>query len=69
MMDNLAIDIYFDKNYGKLYEKIEKGKSIIYKYEDENGVVSNQFILRKIPIEIDQNEYFDIVTPDRKSVV
>ena len=62
-MDNLAIDIYFDKNYGKLYEKIEKGKSIIYKYEDENGVVSNQFILRKIPIEIDQNEYFDIVTP------
>lgn len=56
-------DIYFNENYGKLYEKIENGKAKIFKYEDENGIVSNQFILRKIPIKINQNEYFDIVTP------
>ena len=34
-------DIYFDKNYGKLYEHIEKGKAHIFEYEDENGKVSN----------------------------
>jgi len=32
-------DIYFDKNYGKLYEKIEYGKAGIFKYEDEYGVI------------------------------
>lgn len=56
-------DIYFNENYGKLYEKIEKGKAEIFKYEDENGLISNQFLLREIPIKIDENKYFDIVTP------
>lgn len=56
-------DIYFEPNYGKLYEKIENGKADIFLYEDENGIISNQFIKREIPIKIDQNKYFDIVTP------
>lgn len=56
-------DIYFNENYGKLYEKIEKGKAEIFKYEDENGLISNQFLLREISIIIDENKYFDIVTP------
>lgn len=56
-------DIYFDKNYGKLYEHIEKGKAHIFEYEDENGKVSNQFIIREIPIRIDENIYYDIITP------
>ena len=56
-------DIYFEPNYGRLYEKIEKGKATVFKYEDEDGLISNQFLLRKIPIEIDKNKYFDIVTP------
>lgn len=55
-------DIYFEENYGKLYEKIENGKAKIFIYEDKNGKISNQFILRKIPIESD-GEYYDIVTP------
>lgn len=57
------LDIYFDKNYGKLYENIEKGKVKIFEYEDENGKISNQFIIREIPIKVDKNSYFDIITP------
>ena len=53
-------DLYFDENYGKLYEKTENGKAEIFKYEDENGVVSNQFIKRNIPM---IQDYYDIVTP------
>ena len=56
-------DIYFDINYGKLYETMENGKAEIFEYEDDNGKVSNQFILRKIPTEVDGIQYFDIVTP------
>ena len=54
-------DIYFDINYGKLYETMENGKAEIFEYEDDNGKVSNQFILRKIPTEVDGIQYFDIV--------
>ncbi len=59
----MAEDIYFDKNYGKLYEHTEKGKAKIFEYEDENGKISNQFIIREIPIKVDGNTYYDIVTP------
>lgn len=54
-------DLYFDENYGKLYEKIENGKVEFFVYKDENGVISNQFIKRKIPTT--QGEYYDITTP------
>lgn len=56
-------DIYFDINYGKLYEKIENGKVVIYKLKTSNGIITNQFIKREIPIEIDNHKYYDIVTP------
>ena len=59
----MSKDIYFDKNYGKLYEHIEKGKTEIFEYKDENGKISNQFIIREIPIKINENIYYDIVTP------
>lgn len=54
-------DLYFDENYGKLYEKTENGKVEIFVYKDENGVISNQFIKRTIPTI--QGEYYDITTP------
>ena len=57
------MDLYFDENYGKLYEKIENGKAEIFEYKDENGKITNQFLIRKIPDKIAGNEYFDIVTP------
>ena len=56
-------DIYFNENYGKLYEKIEKGKSEIFKFENEDGAISNQFIIREIPEKIDGITYYDIITP------
>ena len=39
-----AIDLYFDENYGKLYEKVENGTAEVYVYEDENGKITNQFL-------------------------
>lgn len=56
-------DIYFDKNYGKLYEKVENGENKIFELETSDGKITNQFIKRKIPIGILEEDYFDIVTP------
>lgn len=56
-------DIYFDENYGKLYEKVEDGTAVVFKCETENGTIINQFIKRKIPIDMGNKEYYDIVTP------
>ena len=58
-----AIDLYFDENYGKLYEKIENGTSEIFTYEDENGKITNQFLKREIPEKIDEKVFYDLVTP------
>lgn len=60
---NENIDFYFDRNYGKLYEKCEDGIQEIFEYEDENGKISNQFIKRKIDVKVEEKKYFDIVTP------
>ena len=56
-------DLYFDNNYGKLYEKAENGRQEIFKFEDENGVISNQFIKREVPYKVDGKTYFDLVSP------
>lgn len=58
-----CIDLYFEKNYGKLYECIESGIQEIFEYKDNNGKISNQFIKRKIDCNYKNEEYFDIVTP------
>ena len=60
---NTARDIYFDKNYGKLYEKIEKGKLEEFKVENEYGKITNLFIKREIPINVENKKYYDIITP------
>lgn len=57
------IDIYFDPNYGKLYEKIEHGKSMVFRYESRFGKIQHMFIKREIPITLDDKVYYDIVTP------
>jgi len=56
-------DIYFDENYGKLYEKTENGITHIFKCETANGLIINQFIKREIPLKIDNNTYYDIIVP------
>ncbi|MFP7479733.1 peptidoglycan bridge formation glycyltransferase FemA/FemB family protein [Terribacillus saccharophilus] len=55
-------DIYFDGQYGTLYEKVEQGKAHVFNFKHEAGRIENQFIKRKIPIE-GNDKYFDIVTP------
>ena len=56
-------DIYFDGNYGKIYEKAEHGEAIVFKCSTENGIIINQFIKREIPLKVNENIYYDIVTP------
>lgn len=56
-------DIYFDKNYGKLYEKSENGKAVCWEYSGAEGTVSHQFLYREIPVESGGEKWFDIVTP------
>jgi len=64
-MGNIASDIYFDDNYGKLYEKADKGRAVIFQHESPYGKIKHQFIKRCIPTELLQEgeEYYDIVTP------
>lgn len=57
------IDLYFDKNYGKLYEKADCGTQEIFVYEDDNGKITNQFLKREIKERIDGKVYFDLITP------
>lgn len=57
------MDIYFDRNYGKLYEDIENGKAEVFEFKCEIGKIENQFIKREIPNNINNITYFDIVTP------
>ena len=56
-------DIYFEPNYGKLYEEIENGTSMEFLYESSLGKVSHLFVKREIPIQINNETYYDIVTP------
>ncbi len=62
--DNCVLDIYFDKNYGKLYEKIENGQCGVYRYRSKLGAIDNMFIKREIPLLLEnEGKYFDIITP------
>src|SRR5690606_4634354 len=56
-------DIYFEKNYGKLYEKLEKGTSDIFEYNSSIGSVRHMFIKREIPLSVNGEIYFDLVSP------
>ena len=60
-MDEL--DIYFDKNYAKLYEKIENGKAYEFVLENEFGKITNLFLIREVPEKVNDKTYYDIVTP------
>ena len=63
MKEESVVDIYFDDNYGKLYEKIEKGKAMKFEFNSSNGKITNQFLIREIPEKINEKTYYDIVTP------
>lgn len=56
-------DIYFSEKYGRLYEKIEKGKLAVFECKTDRGSVRNMFIKREIPIKINSRTYYDLITP------
>lgn len=56
-------DIYFTRKYGLLNEKIEDGVAEFFDFQSDYGRMTHSFIKRKIPTEIDNNQYFDIISP------
>ncbi|MFB5662690.1 GNAT family N-acetyltransferase [Alteribacillus sp. HJP-4] len=60
---NKDLDIYFNDHYGTMYEKMEKGKAKVFNYKSTLGSAKHQFILREIPIKINNETYYDIITP------
>ncbi|SER60046.1 GNAT family N-acetyltransferase [Salisediminibacterium halotolerans] len=56
-------DIYFDKAYGRLYEKADEGKLRTFTYDSDEGTVVYRFIQREVPLKIDHAPYYDILTP------
>ena len=57
------IDIYFETNYGRLYEKIEGGTCEVFEYHSSNGTIRHMFIKREIPIRLGDITYYDLITP------
>lgn len=56
-------DIYFEKDYGKLFEEIEHGISEVYEFTHLSGRVRHLFIKREIPFTVAGKVYYDLVTP------
>ena len=59
---NWEDDIYFQSEFGALYENCELGKIQDYELQTEDGRIRHLFIRRRIPTE-DGKEYYDIRTP------
>lgn len=57
------LDIYFEPHYGELYEKIENGVNTVFKYSSSYGKIYHMFIKREIEIKIDDEIWYDLVTP------
>lgn len=56
-------DIFFEKEYGKLYEELENGKCEVFEFSHPLGAVRHLFIKREIPQALRGETYYDIVTP------
>ena len=57
------MDLYFEKNYGKLYEEIENGTCEVFIFDNQFGKIRHLFIKKEIPHRIQGEAFFDIVTP------
>jgi hypothetical protein len=57
------VDIYFDMDYLKNSERIEKGKLDFFFYEDNNGKGKNIFIKREVKQNIVEDSLYDLITP------
>lgn len=56
-------DIYFEPDYGKLYEEMENGSSETFHYSNEYGKVTHTFIKRKIETFDGEETWYDLTTP------
>lgn len=56
-------DIYYLSNWRKLYAVKENGKPEEYRFENENGIIIYPYIKRKVDIPINNQDYYDIITP------
>lgn len=56
-------DLYFEKNYGRLYEAIEGGSCEKFEFTHELGTIHHLFIKRKIPLQLRGDSYYDLTTP------
>ncbi|MGE6369848.1 GNAT family N-acetyltransferase [Planococcus kocurii] len=56
-------DIYFNKEYGRLYEKIEKGECQEFVFEHTLGKIQHLFIKCEIPQKLTGQVFYDLVTP------
>lgn len=56
-------DIYFEEDYGRIYESMEKGKVFTFLFEDELGTIKHMFIKREIPLKVNNQLFYDITTP------
>lgn len=60
----LLLDIYFNKNYGALYEKFENGNCETFEFHNALGSVRHMFLKRRIPIALEGGKpYYDLITP------
>lgn len=57
------LDIYFQPEYGKLYEQIEGGVCEAFEYKYDAGTIRNMYIKRPVPWLIDGIQYYDVITP------
>lgn len=56
-------DLYYEIDYGRLYEKIEEGTSEIFEFQGTYGSVKHLFIKRLIPVRVTDAPLYDLVTP------
>lgn len=56
-------DLYFELNYGKLYEAIESGVCEVFEFENGLGKVRHLFLKRQIPVPVNGIQYYDLTTP------
>lgn len=56
-------DLYFEENYGKLYERMEKGETVVFDFQRPYGQIRHLFIKREIEVLLHGGPYYDLVTP------
>lgn len=56
-------DIYFEVDYGRLYEEVENGTCEVFEFENELGKVRHLFIKRNITHNLTSEPLYDLTTP------